>query len=56
MSMPPDSVNKQYSEPYPDQINHLNNQMNMMSPPQHGYNKLWVNSRMIFKSFYHFKY
>lgn len=46
MNMPPDSLNKRYPESYPDQINHLNNQMNMMSVTQLGYNKLWVS--MIF--------
>lgn len=44
MSMPPDSM-KRYSESYPDQMNHLNNQMNMMPPPQHGYNKLLVSNK-----------
>lgn len=43
MNMPPDSLNKRYPESYPDQINHLNNQMNMMSVTQLGYNKLWVS-------------
>ncbi|XP_003490260.1 protein transport protein Sec24B isoform X1 [Bombus vosnesenskii] len=44
MSMPPDSM-KRYSESHPDQMNHLNNQMNMMPPPQHGYNKLLYPSQ-----------
>lgn len=45
MSMPPDSVNKRYTESYSDQINHVNNQMNMMPAPQVGCNKLWVNNK-----------
>lgn len=43
--MPPDSMNKRYSESYSDQMNHINNQMNMMSTTQLGYNKLWVSNR-----------
>lgn len=38
---PPDSLNKRYPESYPDQMNQLNSQMNMMSVTQSGYNKLW---------------
>lgn len=45
MSMPPDSMNKRYSESYSDQMNHINNQMNMMSTTQLGYNKLWYPSQ-----------
>lgn len=45
MSMPPDSMNKRYSESYSDQMNHINNQMNMMSAPQVGCNTLWVNNK-----------
>ncbi|OAD61626.1 Protein transport protein Sec24B, partial [Eufriesea mexicana] len=41
MSMSYDSMNKRYSESYPDQMNQLNNQMNMMSVAQLGYNKIW---------------
>ncbi|KOC69209.1 Protein transport protein Sec24B [Habropoda laboriosa] len=41
MNMPPDSMNKRYPDSYPDQMNQLNNQMNMMSVAQLGYNKLW---------------
>lgn len=53
MSMPPDSMNKRYSESYSDQMNHINNQMNMMSTTQLGYNKLWVSDRHeYFKAFY----
>lgn len=43
-SMPPDPMNKRYSETYPDQMNHLNSQMNMMTVTQHGYNKFWVSN------------
>lgn len=42
MSMSYDSMNKRYSESYPDQMNQLNSQMNMMSVAQLGYNKIWV--------------
>lgn len=54
MSMPPDSVNKRYTESYSDQINHVNNQMNMMSAPQVGCNTLWVNNKkkMFLKQFF----
>ncbi|CAD1468183.1 unnamed protein product, partial [Heterotrigona itama] len=45
MSMPPDSTNKQYSESYPDQMNHSTNQTNVMPPSQHGYNKLLYPSQ-----------
>ncbi|XP_031841096.1 protein transport protein Sec24AB isoform X2 [Nomia melanderi] len=41
MNMQPDPLNKRYPEPYPDQMNQLNSQMNMMSVSQAGYNKLW---------------
>ncbi|XP_053995465.1 protein transport protein Sec24B [Hylaeus anthracinus] len=41
MNIPPDSMNKRYPESYPDQMNQLNNQMNLMSVAQSGYNKLW---------------
>ena len=41
VNIPLDSMNKRYPESYPEQMNHLNNQMNMMSVAQAGYNKLW---------------
>ncbi|XP_076684300.1 protein transport protein Sec24AB isoform X1 [Andrena cerasifolii] len=41
LGMTPDSMNKRYPESYPDQMNQLDNQMNMMSVTQGGYNKLW---------------
>ncbi|XP_076619720.1 protein transport protein Sec24AB isoform X1 [Colletes latitarsis] len=41
MNIPQDSMNKHYPESYPDQMNQLNSQMNMMSVTQAGYNKLW---------------
>lgn len=37
-------MNKRYPESYPEQMNQLNNQMNMMSVTQAGYNKLWVSA------------
>ena len=53
--MPPDSMNKRYSESYSDQMNHINNQMNMMSTTQLGYNKLWVSDgHEYFKAVLHF--
>ncbi|XP_076652844.1 protein transport protein Sec24AB [Halictus rubicundus] len=36
-----DPMNKHYQQQYPDQMNQLNNQMNMMTVTQAGYNKLW---------------
>lgn len=36
-----DPMTKYYQQQYPDQMNQLNNQMNMMNVTQAGYNKLW---------------